>query len=127
MASAESVSLSDEKRSLRRAMRDRRARLSVTERERAAAAAGARLAALPELQSAVAVRACVAGFAATRDEIDPARVLDDLRARGVPVAWPRVEQPTVDPTVAAPDGVLAARLRLHVPAARADLAPGRFG
>jgi 5-formyltetrahydrofolate cyclo-ligase len=113
MASAESA-VWEEKRSLRRAMKERRAQCPPDDRTRAAAAAGARLAALTEVGEAAARGACIAGFAATRGELDPRPALEAARAAGAKVAFPRV------------DDAARPRLRFHV-APPSALGPGRFG
>lgn len=113
MVSADSVSLTDKKRTLRLEMTARRSRLGSSERSRAGAAAAARLSALPELSDAARRRAVVAGFVSTRDEIDPAPALAELRHLGAQVAYPRV-------------GVGSPRMRFHV-AEPGQLHPGRFG
>jgi 5-formyltetrahydrofolate cyclo-ligase len=114
MASAESVSPLNDKRSLRRAMNDRRTQHPMPERQRAARAAARRLLDLPELQDLAARRGCLAGFVAVRAELDPAAALDEARRRGARIAFPRVAD---DQTP---------RLRFHL-AADGDLQPGRFG
>ena len=114
MASAESALL-EEKRSLRRAMMDRRAGLTPEERAQAATDAGARLAALPQLGAAAAGGACVAGFAPFRGELDPRAALDAARTAGARVAFPRV------------DDAASPRLRLHVAGSIDQLRAGRFG
>lgn len=114
MASAESA-FWEEKRSLRRAMKDRRAGLTPEERAQAAADAAARLVALPQLGAAAAGGECVAGFSAVRGELDPRAALEAARAAGAQVAFPRV------------DDAASPRLRLHVTASAAELRPGRFG
>ena len=113
MASAESA-VSEEKRSLRRAMKERRALCPPDDRARAAADASARLAALAEVGQAAARGACIAGFAAIRGELDPRPALDAARAAGAAVAFPRVD-----------DGARP-RLRFHV-VGPGTLRPGRFG
>lgn len=147
MASAESVALADQKRILRRAMGDTRSRLTPEERALASRAATERLGALPELRAAVARGACVAGFVATRAEIDPAAALAEIRAGGARVALPRVSEPAEDGLPAGrgrgaggsgamgdargdvrgdarADG--SQRLTFHL-ASGGDLRPGRFG
>jgi len=114
MASAEIVSPLNEKRSLRRAMSDRRTLQPLPERQRAARAAAERLLDLPELAEVTARRGCLAGFVAVRAELDPAPALDEARRRGARIAYPRVADD------------LTPRLRFHLAAAE-DLAPGRFG
>ena len=94
-------------------MSERRSHLDAGVRAEAARAAGERLLALPELQQAGARGAVVAGFVATRGELDPTPVLDEVRRAGGRVALPRVT-----------DG--RPRLRFHV-ADGASLRPGRFG
>lgn len=113
MASAESA-VWEEKRSLRRAMKERRASCPPDDRARAAAGASARLAALAEVSQAAARGACIAGFAATRGELDPRPGLEAAHAAGAQVAFPRVD-----------DGAQP-RLRFHVVAPE-TLRPGRFG
>jgi 5-formyltetrahydrofolate cyclo-ligase len=141
MASAESVALADQKRSLRRAMRDRRSGLGADERARMTAAATAHLTALPEVRAALAGGGCVAGFVATRAEIDPAVALGDARLRGARVAFPRVVVAPEGVTTPVAEGVPATsargvdvrvgsggrpRLRFHL-AAPDQLRPGAFG
>jgi 5-formyltetrahydrofolate cyclo-ligase len=104
------VSLAEEKRDLRRAMRDRRAALSLDERRERSRAAARRLAELPELAAAQTV----AGFLATPVEIDPAEALAEVSRRGGAVVFPRV-------TKGQP------RLRFHRVNGPADLRPGAFG
>ena len=97
-----------------------RSRLPIEAQERAASQVAALLAGLPEYQEAAARGRCVAGFAATRAEIDPAPALDAASRGGARLAWPRVAS-------AADDGVqVKPRLRFHL-AGRGDLRPGRFG
>lgn len=114
MASAESVSPPNDKRSLRRAMNERRTRHPAPERQRAARGAVERLLALPELREVVARRGCLAGFVAVREEIDLGAALDEARRQGARIAFPRVADH------------LRPRLRFHV-AGAGELAPGRFG
>lgn len=114
MASADIVSPLNEKRSLRRAMSDRRMQHPLPERQGASRAAAGRLLGLPQLRDVAARRGCLAGFVAVRAELDPAAALDEARRRGARIAYPRVaddRQP---------------RLRFHL-AAEGDLTPGRFG
>src|SRR5690348_15923672 len=103
-------SLVEDKRALRRAMRDRREALSLDERVRRSSAAAARLAELPEFARATAV----AGFMATASEIDPAPALNVVGRRGGTVAFPRV---TMDQP----------RLRFHRVAGPDDLRVGAYG
>jgi len=117
MASAESADLEEQKRSLRRDMTARRARLGPADRAKASAGAVERLLALPELRGFDGTQACVAGFVATRAEIDPAAALDAVRGRGARVVLPRVTEGGAD----------RPRLRLHVADPGDDLRPGRFG
>jgi 5-formyltetrahydrofolate cyclo-ligase len=110
--------LLEEKRALRRAMTERRQKVSSEDRTRASAAVSAYLEALPELVAASAPGRTVAGFMAlaARGEIDPASALAASRARGARVALPRLSaQPP--------------RLRFHDvdPAQPAALAPGPYG
>jgi 5-formyltetrahydrofolate cyclo-ligase len=92
----------------------RRAALPALERSERAAAATARLLALPELAE-VAGRT-IAGYVAVQGELDPAAVLDRAGARGCKVALPRVSRE-------------APRLRFHEVAPGAALAAtsGPFG
>lgn len=114
MASAETVSPLNEKRSLRRAMSDRRTQQPLPERQRAARAVAERLLDLPEVREVAARRGCLAGFVAVRAELDPAAALDEARRRGARIALPRVADERTP------------RLRFHL-AGDGDLAPGRFG
>jgi 5-formyltetrahydrofolate cyclo-ligase len=107
---APAFSLIEEKRALRRAMRERRGALGVEERAERARAANQNLSALPELAAARAV----AGFVATRSELDPAEALAEAGRRGAAVAFPRV-------TAGEP------RLRFHRVAGPEDLLPGAYG
>jgi 5-formyltetrahydrofolate cyclo-ligase len=113
MVPADSVSLTDRKRGLRKAMTERRLGLAVAERTRACVAASQRLGALPELAAAIARGGVVAGFVSIRAELDPAPALDEARSRGATVAYPRVGQGRP-------------RMQFHV-AARDALVPGAFG
>ena len=92
----------------------RRAALPALERSERAAAATARLLALPELAE-VAGRT-IAGYVAGQGELDPAAVLERAGARGCKVALPRVSRE-------------APRLRFHEVAPGAALAAtsGPFG
>jgi 5-formyltetrahydrofolate cyclo-ligase len=81
-------------------MDDRRNGLASGQRARAAAAATARLVALPEMRAAFGRGAYVAGFVATRAEIDPADALDQVRANGAHVVLPRVTGPATVANVA---------------------------
>jgi 5-formyltetrahydrofolate cyclo-ligase len=114
MASAESASILNQKRSLRRAMDNRRTNLPAAERDRASREACERLVNLPELREVAARGGCVAGFVAVRSELDPSPALSEARRRGARVAFPRVADDA------------RPRLRFHV-ATEADLRPGRFG
>ena len=113
MVPADSVSLIDRKRGLRQAMTERRLGLGVAERTRACALATRRLAALPELATAIARGHVVAGFVSTRAELDPEPALAEARARGATVAYPRI-------------GAGRPRLQFHV-APRDALVYGAFG
>ena len=103
-------SLVEEKRVLRRAMRDRRAALAPQERADRSRQAARRLVEMPELAGARAV----AGFWAIRSEIDPAEALAEVGRRGGTVVYPRVSarQP---------------RLRFHWVAGPEELRPGAYG
>ncbi|MEO8214060.1 MAG: 5-formyltetrahydrofolate cyclo-ligase [Myxococcales bacterium] len=144
MASAESAALEDQKRSLRRVMSAERSRLPVHAQQQAASHVAALLAGLPELRAAAASGGYVAGFAATRAEIDPAPALETASRGGARLAWPRVASAADDgigggAANGSVDGDLARgdrevhgdvqvkpRLRFHL-ADRGDLRPGRFG
>lgn len=117
MASAESVALTDQKRALRRVMSETRSRLGADERARASAGLAVLLSGLPELRAAAEAGACVAGFAATRDELDPGAALADARHQGASLAWPRVSES---------DRAGTPRLHFHL-AEAGDLRAGRFG
>jgi len=114
MASAESASIVNQKRSLRRAMDNQRSQLPDGERARASRDACERLLDLPELRALTARGGCLAGFVAVRSELDPAPALSEARRRGARVAFPRVADDA------------RPRLRFHE-AQAADLRPGRFG
>jgi len=107
-----SPELAEEKRALRRELRARRAALSEEDRRAGAAAAVARLLALPELGN-VAGRT-VAGYVAANGELDPAAALADVWGRGGVVALPRVSAE-------------GPRLRFHAVGAGDPLQAGRFG
>lgn len=113
---AESAALADQKRALRRAMSEERSRLAPAWRAEAAAVVATRLAVLPEVRAAAGRGACVAGFAATRGELDPAQALDEARRNGAAIALPRVSADEVAPP----------RLRFHR-VESGGLRPGRFG
>ena len=95
-------------------MNDRRAQLTVVDRQQAAGRAAERMLALAEVDAIARRAGCVAGFAAVRSEIDPAATLDEVRRRGGRVAYPRVADDQ------------RPRLRFHL-AESADLQAGRFG
>ena len=114
MASAESASIVNQKRSLRRAMDNQRSQLPAVERARASREACDRLLDLPELRALTARGGCLAGFVAVRSELDPAPALSEARRRGARVAFPRVADDAHP------------RLRFHV-ADEAELRAGRFG
>jgi 5-formyltetrahydrofolate cyclo-ligase len=92
----------------------RRAALPALERTERAAAATARLLALPELAN-VGGRT-IAGYVAVQGELDPAAALEHAGARGCKVALPRVSRE-------------APRLRFHevTPGAALSASPGSFG
>ena len=115
MVSAESEPLADQKNALRGAMRQRRDRLPEADRERAEILAATRLEELPEILESIERRAVLAGYAAVRRELDPARALEWARERGARIAWPRID-----------DGGRP-RLRLHLATGSSSLRPGRFG
>jgi 5-formyltetrahydrofolate cyclo-ligase len=102
----------EEKRALRREMKDRRERLSSDERRARSVAATARLLALPELANVEG--RVVAGYAAFRGELDPAGALADVAARGGAVVLPRVSEATP-------------RLRFRRVEPGTSLEPGRWG
>jgi 5-formyltetrahydrofolate cyclo-ligase len=103
-------SLIDEKRALRRAMRDRRERLDADARGRAARGLGDMLARLPEVAGARTVSA----YVPVRGEIDTSAIVADRVAHGTRVVYPRVtaERP---------------RLRFHAVTPDTTLVPGVFG
>lgn len=103
------MSTAPDKRALRARAHRLRAAIPAAERKAAAEALAEALAALPELADA----RLVLGYAATPDELDPAPALARLRARGVRVAYPRVEGPSE----------LSARVVANV----FDLASGTYG
>jgi 5-formyltetrahydrofolate cyclo-ligase len=80
------VTVSLAKPELRRELRARCAALEPHERERASAAATARLLSLPEL----AAPGTAALYAGTRGELDPRHALSVLAGRGARVLFPRV-------------------------------------
>src|SRR5215471_137399 len=104
--------LIEAKRALRRAMGERRERLSPEDRAALSRAASQRLLSLPELRAAAG--RTVSGYVAFRGEIDPAEILDALRIAGAVVALPRV--------VSGRPG-----LRFHRVEAGAPLRTGSFG
>lgn len=89
----------------------RASRASIPAEERAVLAAGAcgRLLGLPEAQSSHVVL----GYVATAEEIDPARCLKSLEARGALACYPRIAGPGA--------------LTIHVPLASDDLESGPHG
>jgi 5-formyltetrahydrofolate cyclo-ligase len=104
--------LIEEKRTLRRAMAERREGLSADEGRARAARASSRLLGLPEL--ALGGGGTVSGYVAIRGEIDPAAVLQAARAAGAAVVLPRI---SAEPP----------RLRFHRVGADAPMAVGRWG
>jgi 5-formyltetrahydrofolate cyclo-ligase len=103
-------SLVEEKRALRRAMRERRASLPAEERAGRSRQAAAHLLGLPEFAGARAI----AGFSALPAELDPAEALAGAERRGAQVSLPRVS-------------ALRPRLRFHRTGGPGDLRPGPFG
>jgi len=99
-----------EKRALRRSMIDLRGALTPEERADRSRAAATWLATLPELASA----RTVAGYLATRAELDPAPALAAVERRGGTVVYPRVT-----------DG--QPRLRFHWVRSATELRPGAYG
>jgi 5-formyltetrahydrofolate cyclo-ligase len=91
------------KAALRAEARHRRAGLDAAVRGRAAAAAGARLLALPE----VAAARVVALYAAIGDELDPRSAVDAVAAAGCTVALPRVAGPDLDLVAVTPSTPVA--------------------
>jgi 5-formyltetrahydrofolate cyclo-ligase len=106
------LTIQEAKRVIRRTMVERRSRLPVEERVRLTNLATQRFLDLGELCDAK----IVAGFVATRSEIDAESVLTALRQRGLEIVLPRVA------TLRAPS-----RLRFHRYTHRAELTPGSFG
>jgi 5-formyltetrahydrofolate cyclo-ligase len=106
------IALREEKRALRRAMAERRDALDPAQRAAMAARAAEVFLDLPEVQAA----RTVAGFVATRSEIDSAPVLDTLRQRGAAIVLPRVST-----------GLIPPRLRFHLNDPGTELIFGIFG
>ena len=104
--------LAEQKRALRRVMRDAREALGVAERKASSAKASFRVLALPALADLKG--RVVAGYVAVAGEIDPAEALAYVEKSGGAIALPRVSD--------APP-----RLRFHTVAAGAPLRTGRFG
>ena len=105
--------LAEEKRALRRAMRDARDALEIEQREALTVAAIERLAALPLVHDVGTGK--VAGYAAFDGELSPAGALAYVRDRGGTVAYPRVYD-------------TAPRLRFHALVGEGvRLRKGRFG
>jgi 5-formyltetrahydrofolate cyclo-ligase len=95
-------------------MAERRAGLSMAEREACARAAALRLLALPALEPHGA-GACLSGYVAIRGELDPADALEAARAAGFAIALPRID--TRRPP----------RLRFHRASGPAELCDGPHG
>jgi 5-formyltetrahydrofolate cyclo-ligase len=130
MVPADSVSLTDRKRGLRKAMTERRLGLAVAERTRACALATPRLGALPELATAIARGHIVGGFVSVRAELDPEPALAEARARGAAVAYPRIRsgRPRLEFHVAARDALVSGPFGLWEPPATARaVAPEEIG
>ena len=104
--------LAEQKRALRRVMRDAREALGVAERKASSSKASFRLLSLPALADVQG--RVVAGYVAVGGEIDPSVALEHVETSGGTVALPRVSD-------AAP------RLRFHTVATGAPLVTGRFG
>lgn len=83
--------VSDTKCAIRSAVRSARARIEPSERAAAAEAVAHALVDLPEL---AAVR-CVLAYHSTAEELDTAPVIHALRARGVRIALPRIDDPGI--------------------------------
>jgi 5-formyltetrahydrofolate cyclo-ligase len=96
-------------------MAERRAGLSVAEREACARAAVKRLLALPTLAPRGSGGACLSGYVAIRGELDPAGALEAARTAGFAVALPRI------------DTQWPPRLRFHRTTGPADLCDGPHG
>lgn len=101
--------LAAEKAALRASARDARAALGAEQCAADSAAIAERVLALPELADARVVLA----YGATPEEVDVAGVAAALRARGVRVAYPRVDAP--------------GELTLHAVADESELVAGAFG
>jgi 5-formyltetrahydrofolate cyclo-ligase len=104
--------LAEQKRALRRVMRDAREALGAAERNASATKASFRLLALPALADVEG--RVVAGYVAVGGEIDPAQALAYVEKSGGSVALPRVSD-------------TPPRLRFHTVATGAPLRIGRFG
>ncbi len=104
--------LAEQKRALRRVMRDAREAVSAAERNASSQKASFRLLALPALADIKG--RVVAGYAAAAGEIDPSPVLAHVEKSGGIVALPRVSK-------------TPPRLRFHRVAAGAPLRAGSFG
>jgi 5-formyltetrahydrofolate cyclo-ligase len=106
------VHVDNEKRALRRAMREARAALTPDQREAQTTTAVERLLSLPMFEN-VGGR-IIAGYVAFRGELSPAGALGIVLDSGGTVALPRVSD-------------TPPRLRFHALAAGMRLRPGRFG
>jgi 5-formyltetrahydrofolate cyclo-ligase len=104
--------LAEQKRALRRVMRDAREALGAPERKASATKASFRLLALPALADLTG--RVVAGYVAAGGENDPAEALAYVEKSGGTVALPRVSD-------------TPPRLRFHTVGLGAPLRTGRFG
>lgn len=98
----------DDKAALRAAIRETRRSIPQPERDAAASAIARAIASVPELAGAGVVLA----YCANAEEIDPAPAVEELRARGARIAYPRVTGPGT--------------LDLHEVGDVCELAPGAF-
>jgi 5-formyltetrahydrofolate cyclo-ligase len=109
-----SSDIDEERQALRRALAERRQRLSPVELEQASREVGLRLFGLGVFARA----GKVALYAATRGEIDLTEVALELLRRGHETYYPRVERetpPTLSFRRSRPDELLAGRYRIHEP------------
>jgi 5-formyltetrahydrofolate cyclo-ligase len=104
--------LADQKRALRRAMREAREALGPDQREALTVAAVNRVLSLPAFEDVDG--RVFAGYVAFRGELSPAAVLAFVRDSGGTVALPRVSD-------------TPPRLRFHTLPSGVRLRPGRFG
>jgi 5-formyltetrahydrofolate cyclo-ligase len=78
------------KKALRRSMRRLRRQVAAADAQRAGAAAADHLLLTPECRAALATGAVIAVYASLAEELPTGPLVDQLRARGVALAYPRV-------------------------------------